>query len=100
MILQWQFLCWLPEWSTVKRELGTAHCLFKLTPLRFKCATKFKAITNMKVVIIEDETPAASRLIKLLHKTDDAIEIIARLDSVESSVKFFLSTPAIDLVFM
>lgn len=54
----------------------------------------------MKVVIIEDETPAANRLIKLLHKTDDTIEIVARFDSVEPSVKFFQSSPAIDLIFM
>ncbi len=54
----------------------------------------------MKVVIIEDETPAANRLIKLLHTMDDDIDIIARFDSVESSVQFFQMPRVIDLIFM
>ena len=54
----------------------------------------------MKVVVIEDEAPAANRLIKLLRHIDDTIDIVNRFDSVEPSVKFFHSAPAIDLVFM
>jgi DNA-binding LytR/AlgR family response regulator len=54
----------------------------------------------MKVVIIEDETPAANRLIKLLRNIDDSIDIVNRFDSVEPSVTFFQSSPAVDLVFM
>lgn len=54
----------------------------------------------MKVVVIEDETPAANRLIKLLRSIDDDIDIVSRFDSVETVVKFFQSAPAVDLVFM
>jgi DNA-binding LytR/AlgR family response regulator len=54
----------------------------------------------MKVVIIEDELPAANRLAKLLRAMDNRIEITHRLDSVEASVKFFEAKPDVDLVFM
>ncbi|MBS1512687.1 MAG: response regulator transcription factor [Bacteroidetes bacterium] len=54
----------------------------------------------MKVAIIEDETPAANRLAKLLLHCSDTIEIIFKADSIESSVKFFAAAPAVDLVFM
>jgi len=54
----------------------------------------------MKIVIIEDETPAANRLIKLLRNMDSSMDIVNRFDSVESSVAFFQSSPDIDLVFM
>jgi len=42
----------------------------------------------MQVVIIEDETPAAEKLERYLRRYDPDIEILARLDSVESSVKW------------
>ena len=54
----------------------------------------------MRVIIIEDETPAANRLSKMLHAIHDEIEVVAKLDSVESSVKFFQSANNIDLIFM
>jgi len=54
----------------------------------------------MKVVVIEDEIPAANRLIKLLRNLDESIDVVNRFDSVEASVKFFQTAPAIDLVFM
>ena len=54
----------------------------------------------MKVVIIEDETPAANRLIKLLHNMDNSIDVVGKFDSVEPSAKYFQSAPAVDLVFM
>ncbi|MBC7866876.1 MAG: response regulator transcription factor [Gloeobacteraceae cyanobacterium ES-bin-316] len=54
----------------------------------------------MKVVIIEDENPAANRLSKLLRNMDDSIDIAARFDTVESSVTFFTRSPVVDLVFM
>lgn len=54
----------------------------------------------MKVVVIEDEIPAANRLIKLLRNIDDSIDIVNRFDSVEPSIQFFQSAPNIDLVFM
>lgn len=55
----------------------------------------------MQVLIIEDETPAANRLSKMLQNISNDISIVQRLDSVESSVKFLAaSTSQIDLIFM
>ena len=54
----------------------------------------------MKVIIIEDETPAAARLAKLLKGRWDEIEIVKKLDSVESSVRFLKVADSIDLIFM
>ena len=54
----------------------------------------------MKVVIIEDEIPAANRLIKLLRNVDDCVDIVGRFDSVESAVIFFQAGAAFDLAFM
>jgi DNA-binding LytR/AlgR family response regulator len=54
----------------------------------------------MRVVIIEDELPAANRLAKMLQGFDDEIEIIKRLDSIESAVKYLQVTDEADLIFM
>lgn len=54
----------------------------------------------MKVFIIEDEQPAANRLAKLLQQLNDEIEIVHRADSIEAAVKFFQSSPELDLAFM
>lgn len=42
----------------------------------------------MKVLIIEDETPAAEKLERYLSKYDQKIEVLARLQSVEESVEW------------
>jgi len=54
----------------------------------------------MQVIIIEDETPAANRLSKLLMDISSDIVINCRLDSIESAVNYFHSPGDIDLVFM
>ena len=54
----------------------------------------------MKVFIIEDEIPAANRLGKMLQQLNNDIEIAHKADSIESAVKIFSSSPAVDLVFM
>lgn len=54
----------------------------------------------MQVIIIEDETPAANRLAKLLRNINDEIEVVRRFDSVESSVKFLPTIDNVDLIFM
>lgn len=54
----------------------------------------------MKVFIIEDEQPAANRLAKMLQQLNDEIEIVHRADSIEAAVKFFQSSPPLDLAFM
>jgi len=53
-----------------------------------------------KVVIIEDEPPAAKRLKKMLLSIDSNIEVIQILDSVEASVEFFETKVELDLIFM
>lgn len=53
----------------------------------------------MRVIIIEDEAPAATRLARMLAELDATIEVAAMLDSVEASVKY-LSENEPELVFM
>lgn len=52
----------------------------------------------MKLLIIEDEYPAAERLEKLLHKLNEPIEVQAILDSVESAVNWLQQKPAPDII--
>ncbi|HEY4149121.1 MAG TPA: LytTR family DNA-binding domain-containing protein [Chitinophagaceae bacterium] len=54
----------------------------------------------MRVVVIEDEIPAANRLTRMLQNIDTGIEVIKKLDSVESSVRYLSCTDNIDLIFM
>lgn len=54
----------------------------------------------MKVVLIEDEKPAAEKLQKALLKADSSLEIEAVLDSIQSAEAWFAKHPMPDLVFM
>ena len=54
----------------------------------------------MQVLIIEDEAPAANRLAVLLQRIGHEINIVEKLDSVESAVKYLQSARNIDLIFM
>ena len=55
----------------------------------------------MRIVIIEDEKPAAVHLEHLLKRYDPDAEILARLDAVKSSISWFRDTEMKpDLVFM
>lgn len=54
----------------------------------------------MKVLIIEDETPAANRLTKMLSEIDPNIEVAERLDSVESSLNWLKYNTCPDLIFL
>lgn len=54
----------------------------------------------MKVLIIEDEQPAARRLQKLVNEIMPHAEILRQIDSVEESVEFFQSGEIVDLIFM
>lgn len=54
----------------------------------------------MKVIIIEDESFASLRLKKLIHDYDSGIEVIAELESVEESIKWFRSNKEPDLIFL
>jgi DNA-binding LytR/AlgR family response regulator len=54
----------------------------------------------MKAIIIEDEKPAADKLKKAIQTADASVEIIAVLDSVQSSIAWFSQHPPPELVFM
>lgn len=54
----------------------------------------------MKVIIIEDEQFAAMRLRKMINEYDENIKILAELESVEESVKWFKENPEPDLIFL
>ncbi len=54
----------------------------------------------MKVLIIEDELPAARQLTKLLTQADAHITVIEVIDSVEASIKWLNTFPTPDAVFM
>lgn len=54
----------------------------------------------MRVIIIEDEIPAANRLAKMLQSISDEIDVIKKIDSVEASVKYLQSAGPVDLIFM
>ena len=53
----------------------------------------------MKVLIIEDEFPAAERLQNLIHAIDNQIEIVGIQESVKSSKEWFATHPLPDLIF-
>ena len=53
-----------------------------------------------KVLIIEDEQPAAKRLEKLLSEVAPDFEVLHRCDSIESSVHFFKAGIVPDLVML
>ena len=54
----------------------------------------------MKVLILEDEAPAARRLQQLLEAHDPTIQVIAVLDSIEDSVQWLKDFPHPELIFM
>src|SRR5262245_6596095 len=54
----------------------------------------------MKIIIIEDEKPAAEKLLKAIRQTDPGIEVQAILNSVKSSVEWLQHNPMPDLLFM
>lgn len=53
----------------------------------------------MKVVIIEDEIPAARRLKKLIMEVIPQVEIITVLESVRQSIDWFTNNESPDLIF-
>lgn len=53
----------------------------------------------MKVLIIEDEAPAARQLERMLKKIEPSINVIAILPSVEESLMFLVKGEPLDLIF-
>lgn len=54
----------------------------------------------MKVLLIEDEPPAANRLKSLIEKVNPASEFVGVLDSVKAATTWFNSNAHPDLIFM
>jgi len=54
----------------------------------------------MKIIIIEDEKPAAEKLQKAIQKADPAIEVAAVLGSVALSIEWLQQHPVPELIFM
>jgi DNA-binding LytR/AlgR family response regulator len=54
----------------------------------------------MNVAIVEDEALAAERLIAMLHKTGESVNIQAILETVEESVSFLSGDKKPDLLFL
>lgn len=54
----------------------------------------------MKILLIEDEQPAARQLTKLIQQARPNYQVMDALDSVDSAVRWFRTFPAPDLVFM
>ncbi len=54
----------------------------------------------MKILILEDEPLAAKRLEALVKSVEPAAEILAKLESVRSAVKWFNEHPQPDLILM
>jgi DNA-binding LytR/AlgR family response regulator len=54
----------------------------------------------MKILIVEDEIPAAERLEKMLKVIDETTEIVGSTDSIETTLEWFDSNPLPDLILM
>jgi DNA-binding LytR/AlgR family response regulator len=54
----------------------------------------------MNVLLIEDEELAAFRLTRLLTEIDPQVQIVQTMPSVETSVAYLQTNPALDLIFM
>lgn len=54
----------------------------------------------MKILIIEDEMPAAKRLHRLINDLNTSIEVLAHLDSIEATVEWLNKHPKPDIAFM
>ena len=53
----------------------------------------------MNVLILEDESLASEKLIKLINEVDPNLEIVGTLKSIESALIWFESNPQPDLIF-
>lgn len=54
----------------------------------------------MRAIIIEDEKPAAEKLLKAIRQADTSVEVVAVLNSVKSSVEWLEQNPMPGLLFM
>jgi len=54
----------------------------------------------MRTIIIEDEKPAAEKLMKAIAKADASIDVLTVCNSIESAGNWLKSNPMPDLIFM
>jgi DNA-binding LytR/AlgR family response regulator len=54
----------------------------------------------MRAIIIEDEKPAAEKLLKAIRLADTSVEVVAVLNSVKASVEWLEQNPMPGLLFM
>jgi two-component system, LytTR family, response regulator len=54
----------------------------------------------MRTIIIEDEKPAAEKLMKAIAKADASIDVITVCNSIESATGWLKNNPMPDLIFM
>ncbi len=54
----------------------------------------------MKAIIIEDEPHARAELKRLLLQIDDAVEIVAEIESVSAAIAFLKQSSAYDVIFL
>jgi len=54
----------------------------------------------MRAIIIEDEKPAAEKLLKAIRQADTQVEVVAVLNSVKSAVEWLDQNPMPGLLFM
>ncbi len=54
----------------------------------------------MNILIVENEKPAADRLIRLLMKTDMSVTILGVIETVEETINRLREKPQPDLIFM
>ena len=54
----------------------------------------------MRILIIEDELPAARRIEQLIRQQRPQVEILAVIDSISEAVKWFAQNPAPELILM
>ena len=54
----------------------------------------------MRVLIIEDEKPAARRLERMILECDPSIDVVDKIDSVEAAVNWLTTFSDPDLLFM
>jgi two-component system response regulator LytT len=54
----------------------------------------------MKVIFVEDETPALNRIKKLVSQLIPNVQILGSADSIEAAVSLFNTSPEVELAFM
>ncbi len=53
----------------------------------------------LRILIIEDEEPAAKRLLKMIKEADPVVELLGSIASVSAAIKWFKENEAPDLIF-